>query len=315
MPKFRTHYENLKIARNAPDAVIRAAYKALMQQYHPDKFQGPEQEAHRIAKLIKQSYEILIDPVKRAEHDRWIAVQEEKAKQSDRKVQFGAASEARKRQFYRRENRQEKTKQYQTNEPAHLCADIILDINKSEAISSLLIRALLLALLIFVMMSDFFGNDSKTWVVYGIYIIIPLLVVNIIELLIRLISGSPIVIANEFGLKINKFAGANLDWAEIHEIKFTCHQSTKNSREVFIVEILLNNSDLTLKSQSLWNRFGYVFNSIVLGMPTEIFIQDNLIDTPLVIISDDLNKILSIYKNKPPSSKNPQQSSSAFNKK
>lgn len=65
MSKFRTHYENLKIARNAPDAVIRAAYKALMQQYHPDKFQGPEQEANRIAKQIKQSYEILMDPVKR----------------------------------------------------------------------------------------------------------------------------------------------------------------------------------------------------------------------------------------------------------
>lgn len=72
MPKLRTHYDNLKIARNAPDAVIRAAYKALMQQYHPDKYQGSQQEALRISKLIKQSYEILINPVKRFEHDLWI---------------------------------------------------------------------------------------------------------------------------------------------------------------------------------------------------------------------------------------------------
>lgn len=55
MASIRTHYDNLKVARDAPDAVIRAAYKALMQKFHPDKFEGTEQEALRIAKLIKQS--------------------------------------------------------------------------------------------------------------------------------------------------------------------------------------------------------------------------------------------------------------------
>lgn len=77
MAKFRTHYDNLKVARNAPDAVIRAAYKALMQQYHPDKFKGSEEEALRIAKIIQRSYEVLTDPIKRAEHDAWIAQQEQ----------------------------------------------------------------------------------------------------------------------------------------------------------------------------------------------------------------------------------------------
>lgn len=76
MAKFRTHYDNLKVARDSPDAVVRAAYKTLMQQYHPDKYQGPEEEALRIVKLIKQSYEILIDPVKRKEHNQWIAAEE-----------------------------------------------------------------------------------------------------------------------------------------------------------------------------------------------------------------------------------------------
>jgi DnaJ-class molecular chaperone len=33
MAKLRTHYDNLKVAGNAPGALIKAAYKALMQKY------------------------------------------------------------------------------------------------------------------------------------------------------------------------------------------------------------------------------------------------------------------------------------------
>jgi curved DNA-binding protein CbpA len=72
MSKFRTHYDNLKVARNAPDAVIRAAYRALIQKYHPDKYEGSQQDALKITKVINSSYGVLIDPIKRAEHDQWI---------------------------------------------------------------------------------------------------------------------------------------------------------------------------------------------------------------------------------------------------
>ena len=78
MAKYRTHYDNLKVTRNAPESVIRAAYKALMQQYHPDKYDGPEVQALRITKIINDAYEILIEPVRRAEHDKWIDEQEAK---------------------------------------------------------------------------------------------------------------------------------------------------------------------------------------------------------------------------------------------
>ncbi len=101
MAAFRTHYENLKIARNAPDAVIRAAYKALMQNYHPDKFEGSEQEGLRIAKLIKNSYDVLIDPVKRAEHDRWISKKEAEAKPAE----FGETGKAKEQQYYQKEDK------------------------------------------------------------------------------------------------------------------------------------------------------------------------------------------------------------------
>lgn len=81
MTIIRTHYDNLKVSRDAPLAVINAAYKALCQIYHPDKFQGHHQEAEKIFKIIVQSYTVLSDPIKKAEHDHWIDKQEKKHKQ------------------------------------------------------------------------------------------------------------------------------------------------------------------------------------------------------------------------------------------
>ncbi|MGZ5051796.1 MAG: J domain-containing protein [Methylobacter sp.] len=76
MTKFKTHYDSLNVARNAPASVIKAAYKALCQSYHPDKYAGGPDEAVRIMKNINAAYAVLSDTDKRAEHDRWIALQE-----------------------------------------------------------------------------------------------------------------------------------------------------------------------------------------------------------------------------------------------
>lgn len=80
MASFRTHYDNLKVAHDAPDIVIRAAYKSLSQRYHPDKNPGDERSA-RVMAVINQSYEVLSDPRRRAEHDKWIAREEAKLRQ------------------------------------------------------------------------------------------------------------------------------------------------------------------------------------------------------------------------------------------
>lgn len=56
MLKIHTHYTNLKVSNNASVAEIRAAYKVLMQQYHPDKFDGDPENAIRIVKIIQTSY-------------------------------------------------------------------------------------------------------------------------------------------------------------------------------------------------------------------------------------------------------------------
>jgi hypothetical protein len=75
MAKIHTHYDNLKVARHAPQEVIRAAYKALSQKYHPDKNPGDERAA-RIMAIVNTAYNILSDPIRRKEHDDWIASEE-----------------------------------------------------------------------------------------------------------------------------------------------------------------------------------------------------------------------------------------------
>jgi curved DNA-binding protein CbpA len=72
MARIHTHYDNLKVARNAPPEVIRAAYKTLSQKYHPDR-NGGSADAIRVIQLINGAYAVLSDPVKRREHDEWIA--------------------------------------------------------------------------------------------------------------------------------------------------------------------------------------------------------------------------------------------------
>lgn len=80
--KFHTHYDNLKVARNAPPEVIRAAYRILSQKFHPDR--NPDNpDAARIMAILNTSYEELSDPVKRREHDKWIVQQEMMAGKSE----------------------------------------------------------------------------------------------------------------------------------------------------------------------------------------------------------------------------------------
>ena len=67
----RTHYDNLKVSRDAPIEVIRAAYKSLCLKYHPDLNGGNENNS-RIMAIINASYEVLADPENRRQHDRWI---------------------------------------------------------------------------------------------------------------------------------------------------------------------------------------------------------------------------------------------------
>lgn len=81
MTQVHTHYDNLKVTRNAPPEIIRAAYKTLTQKFHPDRNPG-NAEAERVMKLINTSYDVLSNPKKRLAHDFWIAQQEKSSAQA-----------------------------------------------------------------------------------------------------------------------------------------------------------------------------------------------------------------------------------------
>jgi len=77
MNQPRTHYDNLQIAKSASDTVIRAAYKALSQKFHPDKNPEDLKISEARMKIINEAYWVLSDPIRRSDHDEWIKRVEE----------------------------------------------------------------------------------------------------------------------------------------------------------------------------------------------------------------------------------------------
>jgi len=64
------YYELLGVARGADDKTIKAAYRKLAMDCHPDRHGGcTDKEAH--FKAISEAYDVLKDPQKRAAYDRF----------------------------------------------------------------------------------------------------------------------------------------------------------------------------------------------------------------------------------------------------
>lgn len=64
------YYETLGVRRDASADEIKKAYRSLARQFHPDANPGDE-EAERRFKELAQAYEILSDPERRAQYDRF----------------------------------------------------------------------------------------------------------------------------------------------------------------------------------------------------------------------------------------------------
>jgi hypothetical protein len=92
MSNIRTHYDNLQIARTASDAVVRAAYRGLSQQHHPDKNPKDRTNAERRMKVINEAYAVLSDPAKRREHDQWIMQMEAETQTSRSDINSSVAA-------------------------------------------------------------------------------------------------------------------------------------------------------------------------------------------------------------------------------
>ena len=64
------YYELLSISRTASDAEIKAAYRKVAMQYHPDRNPGNVQAEEKF-KECSEAYAVLSDPEKRAAYDRF----------------------------------------------------------------------------------------------------------------------------------------------------------------------------------------------------------------------------------------------------
>ena len=64
----KTFYDVLQVSPNADQEIIKAAYRSLVQRFHPDK--NPDNpDAEQYLKIINRAYEVLSDPVKREGYD------------------------------------------------------------------------------------------------------------------------------------------------------------------------------------------------------------------------------------------------------
>ena len=66
----RDYYEVLGIDRNADEAAIKKAYRALAKKYHPDMNPG-DAEAEKKFKEASEAYAILSDPEKKRQYDQY----------------------------------------------------------------------------------------------------------------------------------------------------------------------------------------------------------------------------------------------------
>ncbi len=66
----KDHYQILGVIQDAEDIVIKAAYRALAQRYHPDKWAGSPAETTRRMHEINGAYAVLSDPIKRKQYDQ-----------------------------------------------------------------------------------------------------------------------------------------------------------------------------------------------------------------------------------------------------
>jgi len=80
---MQDHYKTLGLLSIADDVVIKAAYKALAQKYHPDKYKGDSRHALKVMADLNAAYAALRTKVLRQAYDEKLSAHADKhAKES-----------------------------------------------------------------------------------------------------------------------------------------------------------------------------------------------------------------------------------------
>lgn len=71
MPQVPSHYDTLEVPQDASLETIRTSYKLLARKYHPDR-NANSANSHCLMQAINAAFEVLGDPVRRADYDQWL---------------------------------------------------------------------------------------------------------------------------------------------------------------------------------------------------------------------------------------------------
>ncbi|HEX9171403.1 MAG TPA: J domain-containing protein [Telluria sp.] len=243
MASFQTHYDILQIARNASDVVIRAAYRGLAQQHHPDKQARNAPNADDFMQVINAAYDVLSDSVKRRAYDEWIG-----------QASIGSFVD------------------YRTMPFDWFIYPNIKRLVHLALISLVFVVGAVLLLMANTMQASWWDEPvtnglTAAWVVFFGF--------AALSYLNRLVNPSPSVVVNEFGVQVATFDGAMLRWSEIDDV----HIENRNDNR--FLAISPTHPDILMRRQSLWGRICTRLHAARTRKPAAIFIPEALLNAPL----------------------------------
>lgn len=80
---MKDYYRILGVLDDAEDIIIKAAYRALAQRYHPDKWSGDQAQATKRMAEINEAYSVLSDAVEKKKYDEAFFKFKERDKESN----------------------------------------------------------------------------------------------------------------------------------------------------------------------------------------------------------------------------------------
>ena len=80
---MKDYYRILGVLDDAEDIIIKAAYRALAQRYHPDKWSGEQAQATKRMAEINEAYSVLSDAVEKKKYDEAFFKFKERDKESN----------------------------------------------------------------------------------------------------------------------------------------------------------------------------------------------------------------------------------------
>lgn len=102
---MKNYYQVLGVSEDADEVVIRAAYRALAQKYHPDKLNSDNQESNtRLMADINKAFSILGDVIQRKRYDLELINDRNKVSPSQSPPNFKTGSDKKTQEFSNENN-------------------------------------------------------------------------------------------------------------------------------------------------------------------------------------------------------------------